>query len=255
MLLAIDAGNTNIVFGLYDGETWRHVWRLETHPLRPFADYGMFLRMHLLEAGLRLDDVQRTVLSSVVPAAVEPLQQAIKALLKREALWLRAEVYPQLPVRTERPYEIGSDLVANALAAYERFHEYCMVVDFGTALTFTIVSDRGDILGVTIAPGLKTAIRALAGNTAQLPEVPLELPHSAIGRSTVHAIQAGILYGYTGMVEGMIRRINTELDQKCRVMATGGLSSILTTLHDQFDEVDPNLTLDGLRWVDYYAHR
>ena len=147
------------------------------------------------------------------------------------------------------PHEIGTDLIANATAAHLLHPGDCMVIDFGTALTFTVIEASGDIKGVNIAPGLKTAIRALVGNTAQLPEVPLELPDSAIGKNTVHAIQSGVLWGYVGMVEGMVSRIKAEVGQDLKVVATGGLSSILHPLHDLFDTVDPKLTLEGLRLI------
>ena len=151
------------------------------------------------------------------------------------------------------PYEIGSDLVCNALAAFTFFKAQCVVVDFGTALTFTTVSKDGEILGVSIAPGLKTAIRSLSQNTAQLFDVPLEMPSSVLGRGTVHAIQAGVLFGYEGMVRHMLDRIKSELnDPDLRSVATGGLSSIIPSLTSVFTHIDPNLTLNGLRIVTEY---
>jgi type III pantothenate kinase len=139
--------------------------------------------------------------------------------------------------------------VANAVAAWARFRSATIVVDFGTALTFTTINQQGTVLGVAIAPGLKTAVRALSSNTAKLPFVPLELPESAIGKDTVHAIQAGILLGYTHMVEGMIARIKKELGGEVKVIATGGLSSILHNLAEDFDIIDRTLTLDGMRLI------
>ena len=148
------------------------------------------------------------------------------------------------------PYEIGSDLVANAVAAHTLFHSNCVVVDFGTALTFTTISEKGKILGVAIAPGLKTAIRALSQNTAKLFDVPLVMPQSALGKNTVHAIQAGILLGYEGLVKSMVERISLELnDPNLASVATGGLASIITPQSGTFTTIEPNLTLDGLRLV------
>ncbi|MGB3618192.1 MAG: type III pantothenate kinase [Catalinimonas sp.] len=253
MLLAIDVGNSNVVFGLHDRTTWQHVWRLETHPLLPSADYAVFVRTQLLEAGLGLSDVRGAVLCTVVPDLREPLSTMTRDLLGLEALVMGPDLYPHLPIRTQRPFEIGADLMANALAAWERFRSAVLVVDFGTALTFTVVSGGGDVVAVNIVPGLKTALRALAGNTAQLPEVPLELPTSVLGRDTVHAIQAGILYGYTDLVSGMIDRMQAELGESCRVLATGGLSTILTNLQPRFEVVDRHLTLDGLRLAEGYV--
>jgi len=146
------------------------------------------------------------------------------------------------------PYEIGSDLVSNALAAYSYFKSSCVAVDFGTALTFTTVASDGEILGVSIAPGLKTAIKSLSQNTAKLFDVPLEMPSAPLGRGTVQAIQAGVLIGYEGMVKHMLEKIREELNQPAlNSVATGGLSSIIPSLHDVFTKVDPFLTLEGLR--------
>lgn len=176
------------------------------------------------------------------------------SLFEKNPIVLGPEVYAKLPIQVLNPYEIGSDLVSNALAAYHLFKSNCVVVDFGTALTFTTVSDQGTILGVAIAPGLKTAIRALSQNTAKLFEVPLEMPQSVLGKNTVHAIQAGILFGYEGMVKSMIKRIADELgDPNLASVATGGLASIITPQIGTFTRVEPNLTLDGLRLVADYV--
>lgn len=139
--------------------------------------------------------------------------------------------------------------MCNVMAAYSRYQKAVIVVDFGTALTFTVVDSKGEILGVNIVPGLKTAIGALFTSTSKLPEVELKLPESALGKNTVHAIQAGVLYGYTGLVKGMIETIETETGLTFTIVATGGLSAILTTLEKTFDEVDRNLTLEGLRLI------
>jgi type III pantothenate kinase len=168
----------------------------------------------------------------------------------QEPTILNADTYPHLKIAINNPHEIGSDLVANAIAAMYRFPDsHSIVVDFGTALTFTTISKHKEILGVAIAPGLQTAIRALAQNTAKLPEVPLELPLSAIGKNTTHAMQAGVLLGYIGLVPFMIAQIEEELGEKCKIIATGGLSTILKPLEKHFDQIDVLLTLDGLRII------
>ena len=154
-----------------------------------------------------------------------------------------------LPLDILRPHEIGTDLVANALAGYSRYHCNCVIVDFGTALTFTTVSGQGKILGVAITPGLRTAIRSLFANTAQLPEVPIEAPESALGQNTTHAIQAGIVLGYEGLVRHLANKIKAELQNDCIVVATGGLSGKIPALHDLFEEIIPSLTLDGVRLI------
>lgn len=250
MMLAVDIGNTDVTLGLYRENKWTHIWRLSSALNRPELFYGIKLREFFFEAGLRTDEVKKIVISSVVPGLTERIISVVGTLFEKQPVVLGPDVYSKLPIEVLNPYEIGSDLVSNALAAHMYFKKNCIVVDFGTALTFTTIDAKGKILGVAIAPGLKTAIRSLSQNTAKLFDVPLELPNSVLGRNTVHAIQAGILIGYEGLVSSMIKRIKTELnDPNCATVATGGLSSIITSLKDQFTEVDQNLTLNGLRFT------
>jgi len=254
MLLAIDIGNSDVVLGLSEGETWRDVWRLRTLPDEPALAYEMKVRDHFLEASVPLGAVSRVVLSSVVPPLTDRLAQVTTKLFGRPPVVVGPDVYPHLEVRIDRPHEIGSDLVANAVAAYTRYRANCIVVDFGTALTFTTITARGHLLGVAIAPGLRTAIKALSQNTARLPDVPLEMPPTAIGKNTIQAMQAGVLLGYVGLVESLVNHIRTELgDPTCRVVATGGLSSVITPLERVFHAIEPNLTLDGLRIIGQFA--
>jgi type III pantothenate kinase len=249
MLLAIDAGNTNIVFGIHDGTSWIEEWRFNTLPIKNQIEYEMFLRLNFLESNLRLGDVEGVIISSVVPQLNTTLAEFWSALIDTEHVFVGPQHYDRLPISTANPHEIGTDLIANATAAHMLYGSDVIIVDFGTALTFTMVDASGNIHGVNIAPGLKTAIAALVGNTAQLPDVPLVLPESAIGKNTVHAIQSGVLWGYVGMVEGMLDRIQKELGKDTKVIATGGLSSILHPLHSRFDEVNSKLTLEGLRLI------
>lgn len=249
MLLAVDAGNTNIVFGIHDGNEWIHEWRFETVPVRNQIEYEMFLRLNFLESSLDLEAIDTVVVSSVVPQLNVILREFAPALFNIEPFLVGPKIYDRLPIETSNPHKIGTDLIANAMAAFTLYEGNVIVVDFGTALTFTVVNENGMIEGVNIAPGLKTAIKALVGNTAQLPEVPLELPDSVIGKNTVHAIQAGVLWGYVSMVEGMLVRVKDEFGKPVRVVATGGLSSILHPLHQHFDDVSRKLTLEGLRCI------
>ena len=159
------------------------------------------------------------------------------------------KLYEELNFKVPRPYEIGTDLVANAYSAHKQFKQACIVVDFGTALTFTTVNDDGYVLGVAIAPGIKTAMKALSSNTAQLPEIPLELPNSVIGLHTTHAMQAGILWGYVGITKELISKIRLEVGDEYIAVATGGLSFVMEPLQDLFVTIDPQLTLNGLRYM------
>lgn len=246
MLLAIDAGNTDIVFGLYDGKEWLRIWRIPSKQDPSIELWQYRLVNELLEIGLDVSILKQGVISSVVPILIEPLRQMLKRDLGFEPIIVGQDIYPKLNITINNPQEIGTDLVANAVAAYDRFQQSCVIVDFGTALTFTTVSTAKELCGVAIAPGLKTAVQSLFQKTAQLPEVPLIVPKSALGRDTIQAIQAGVLLGYTGMVEYILAHIKKELSADCKIIATGGLSSILTSLEGTFDDVDKLLTLNGL---------
>lgn len=249
MLLAIDIGNTDIVFALNNKDQWIHHWREKSDISRLPGSFALNLKNHFLENDLNTSRVKTVVLSSVVPALTTIIHNMIGVVFGFEPLVVGPDIYDRITIKTNNPQEIGTDLVANAAAAYARTKDYCIVVDFGTALTFTTINNRAQILGVAIAPGLKTAMKSLSGNTARLPEIPLELPASVLGKNTVHAMQAGILHGYVGLVTGMIDNIRNELARPCQVIATGGLSAILTPLHSYFDEINPLLTLDGLKVI------
>ncbi|MFC5409908.1 type III pantothenate kinase [Larkinella bovis] len=268
MFLAVDAGNSNTVFGLYDQQQWRHVWRTRSLLEEPMAfhltdriagdsdavpaerdRYERLLRLWLLEANIPVTAIQSIVISSVVPELTPTLRTTLARLFNLEPIVVGPAIYPALPLQVLRPYAIGTDLVANALAAHLRYQKNCVVVDFGTALTFTTVTAEGQIAGVAIAPGLKTAVRSLFSNTAQLPEVPLVMPESALGTSTAHAIQAGVILGYEGLVRSLISRIRTEMNGDCLAVATGGMVSAIPSLYPDYVEVVPHLTLDGIREI------
>lgn len=250
MILAIDIGNSDITLGLGDQNQWRFIWRIPSVADQPEMFYSLKILDYFFESGVRREEVDQVVISSVVPELTGKIIHVTIGLFENNPIVLGPELYTRLPIRIMNPYEIGSDLVSNALAAFTLFKESCVVVDFGTALTFTTVSKEGEILGVSIAPGLKTAIRALSQNTARLYDVPLEMPASALGRGTVHAIQAGVLFGYEGMVRHMLDRIKSELKNPAlSTVATGGLSSIIPSLSAVFTRIEPNLTLNGLRIV------
>ena len=251
MFLAIDAGNSNVVFALYDAKSgiWTNQFRLETKTPRLIAQLSKKVPLYFLEHGITVGQIEKIGFSSVVPEINPIIEQFCEGFFGKLPYQIQGKSYAILPVRTYRPDEIGTDLMCNVMAAYTRYQKPVIVVDFGTALTFTAVDSSGEVLGVNIVPGLQTAIKTLFMNTSKLPEVELKLPESALGKNTIHAIQAGVLYGYTGLVKGMLEAIQVETGLSFRVVATGGLSSILTTLEGTFDAVDRNLTLDGLRLI------
>lgn len=251
MFLAIDAGNSNVVFALYDEKAgkWTNQFRLETHAPRLISQLTKKVPLYFLEHEILPSQIRQIGFSSVVPEVNAIISQFCQNYLGLSPYLISGKSYDKIPVKSLRPNEIGSDLMCNAMAAFSRFSKPVIVVDFGTALTFTAVDTEGKILGVNIVPGLKTAIKALFANTSKLPEVELKLPASALGQNTIHAIQAGVLYGYTGLVKGMIETMTAETGLKFIIVATGGLAAILTTLEKTFDEIDRNLTLEGLRLI------
>lgn len=249
MLLVFDIGNSDITIGLWYDEEWKHIWRISSKPDQPEGYYAVKMRDYFFGAGLATDRVERIVLSSVVPSLTEKMKSVIRQFFLQESLLLSPAIYTKLPIQVLNPYEIGSDLVANAMAAYIKFKQTCIVVDFGTALTFTTVTGEGKIVGVSIVPGLRTALKSLTQNTAKLFDVPLEMPASALGTNTVTAIQSGIVIGYEGLVKNIVTAIRTELKIDCPAIATGGLSFVITSLKGFFHTVDPHLTLDGLRFI------
>ena len=249
MLLAIDIGNTNIVFGIYQEQEWLKIWRIQTDPLKTADEYEVIFRTLFSSHKVCKTHLSKVILSSVVPSLNREFETMLFNLVHLHPLLLSPELFVKLPLTILNPYEIGSDLVANAMAAHSRFQTNCMVIDFGTALTFTTISTNGTILGVAIAPGLKTAIRALAGNTAQLPDVQPVLPPSVMGSNTVHAIQAGIVIGYTGLIDRIISQTEEELKQKLTVVATGGLAGVFARHQTRIEYIEENLTLEGLQLI------
>lgn len=243
-LLILDIGNTDTTFAWHDGSDWTAQWRI------PSIDDSLLSEKldHILESKkLQLQQVKTILISSVVPHITPAWQEVFEIENHKEVSIVGPRLYTKLPISIPSPEEIGSDLVANTLAAYTLFKQGCIIVDFGTALTFTALDDEGNIKGVAIAPGLHTAMYALFHKAAQLPEVPLEVPASALGQNTTHALQAGILLGYEGLVKEMLSRIKAEMGIPLKIVATGGLSGVLPNLHQEFDVVDKGLTLEGLR--------
>lgn len=251
MFLAIDAGNSNVVFALFDYKSgkWTNQFRLETKTPKLISQLTKKVPLYFLEHDIHISQIEKIGFSSVVPEINSIIEQFCENFFGQTPYLIQPDSFSVLPVKAMRPNEIGSDLMCNVMAAFSRFQGPVIIVDFGTALTFTAVSQSGEIMGVNIVPGLQTAIKSLFMNTSKLPEVELKLPESALGKNTIHAIQAGVLYGYTGLVKGMLETIKKETGLNFTVVATGGLSSILTSLEGVFDEVDRNLTLEGLRLI------
>lgn len=247
-MLVFDIGNSNVVIGWWTGNEWKQIWRLPTNRNEDaILYYGKHISELIFESELSHSGIDRIVVCSVVPDLNAAFAQIIPAIFNHQPIFISPQEYKKLSLDIDHPSEIGTDLACNAIAAVTKYQSDSIIVDFGTALTFTSVTKEMRILGVAIAPGLKTSIKALHGNTAQLPEVPLLLPDTIIGKNTTHAIQSGILWGYVGLVKEVVARTKAEMTSETLVIATGGLSSILYPLKDYFDHIDRNLTLDGIR--------
>lgn len=253
MILTIDIGNTNIVLGVARQNEWVKIWRVQTDRLKTADEYEVILRSLFASSKISYNEISRTVLSSVVPCLILPFREMLYHLLGSAPLFVEPSIYNKLPVKIIDPYEIGTDLIADAMAAFIGYGGPSMVIDFGTALTFITISQDGEILGVAIAPGLITALKSLTGNTAQLHDVPLDPPPSVLGKNTIHAIQSGLVLGFAGLVDSMIRRTEEEIGEKLTVIATGGLSSVLKNVSSRIEIIDENLTLDGLKYIAEYV--
>lgn len=247
MLLAVDIGNTHIVFGIFQDGQWQNHWRIQTDPMKTADEYEVIFRSLLMGGNIYCREVDNIIVSSVVPSLVRPFSEMLEVLFSSvDVTVVNPDIYRLLPIKILNPYEIGADLVANAVAAHQKFGKLTTVIDFGTALTFTTIGNDAEIKGVAIAPGLQTAVAALAGKTAQLPQVHLAAPPSVLGVNTVQAIQSGIIYGFSGLVDSIIERTEKELGEKLTVVATGGLSSVIAPFSKSIQHVDVMLTLNGL---------
>ncbi len=249
MLLAINIGNSSTAFGVYAEGGWKDRRRIRTEPSRTADEHAVLFRSLLSVSGTDPGAIGKTVIASVVPQLTTAVAAMVEELTGGRPLVIGPGVKTGIRIRTDNPSEVGADLVSNAVAGYAKCRSSCIIVDFGTALTFTAVAEPGDLVGVAIAPGLAYATEALAEHTAQLPVVRLEAPATAIGRNTVHSIQSGVVFGYGGLVDALIDRISRELPAPVRVLATGGQFRVIAPLTDRFSETDPWLTLDGLRII------
>ncbi len=249
MLLTIDIGNTNITIGLYQGKELGPRWRLATAYDHMPDEYGLQLSGLLEHAGHTARDITGICLASVVPPITGKIIEACKRYITVEPLVVDAGVKTGVRVRYEDPRAVGADRIVDAVAVVHLYGTPACVVDFGTATTFDAIAKNGDYLGGAIAPGIGIAADALFQRTAKLPRVDLQKPPSVIGRNTVHSMQSGLLYGYVGLVEGMVARFKDELGPDMKVIATGGLADIVAQETQVIQLVAPWLTLDGLQMV------
>jgi type III pantothenate kinase len=252
MLLLVDVGNTQTHFGVVAqprGELVEH-WRFATVRESTGDELGAALSQLLALRGMALSEVDASIISSTVPQLSEQWTAMAQRYLGHTMLVVGPALRTGMPIRIDNPHEVGADRLVNAVAAYDRLRTACVVVDFGTAITYDIVSDAGEYLGGIITPGAEISIDALSERAAKLPKVELVEPRSLIGKSTVDAIRSGIAFGFAGQVEGIVRRLRAELGEELKVILTGGLSRVVVPhLHGTVDEVDDLLTLTGLRLI------
>lgn len=247
MLLAIDVGNTNTVLGLYEGADLVHDFRIETHRGRTTDELHVLLASLMDIAGVARRDVRASILASVVPSVTDIIVEAVDRAFDHDILVVRPGVKTGMRLLYENPREVGADRIVNAVAAFERVSGPVIVVDFGTATTFDCISGKGEYLGGAIAPGMEISANALFSRAARLFRAEIARPPKAIGRNTAHSMQAGIVFGYVGLVDGLVERLSAEMEGEVRVIATGGLARLIAEESETIEEVDDFLTLDGLR--------
>lgn len=249
MLLCVDVGNTNIVLGIYDGQELCAHWRISTDHDRMPDEYAMLILNLFQYKGLSLREVHDIIIASVVPPLTDKFEEVARDYFNIEPLVVGAGIKTGVAIRYDRPQEVGADRIVNVAAAYRLYGGPACVVDFGTGTTFDALSARGEYLGGAIAPGIRIAAEALFQRTAKLPRIDLQRPPHAIGRNTVDAMRSGILFGYVGLVEGLVNRFRQELGEDMRVIATGGLAEFVARETPVIQFVDPWLTLKGLRLI------
>ena len=247
MLLVFDIGNSNIVLGTYEGKKLLRHWRISTDRQKTGDEYGMLINNLFRFQGIRMSDVTAIIISSVVPPLVVPLAKMCERYFRLRPLIVGPGIKTGIKLKYENPREIGADRIVNSVGAYEQFGGPLIVVDIGTATTFDIVAENGDYLGGVIAPGIGISSEALFQRAAQLPRVALVTPRTIICRNTVNAMQAGVIFGFVGQIDEIVRRIKAEMKQDMRVIATGGMAKMICRESKTIDKVDNFLTLTGLR--------
>jgi type III pantothenate kinase len=248
VLLAVDVGNTQTHLGAFDGERLVEHWRFQTRAGATGDELAERIAGMLALSGIGLNDLGAVCVSSVVPPLGTQYEQLTERYMRASCLAIGPGVKTGMPIRIDNPLEVGADRLVNSVAAYERFKSACVVVDFGTGINFDAVSEAGEYLGGAIAPGLEISLTALVERAARIGRIDLEEPETAIGRSSRAAIQSGVVFGFAGLIDGVVRRIEEELGE-VSLLATGGLAAAIVPFTETMDEVDEMLTLKGLRLI------
>ena len=249
MLLAIDVGNSNNVIGLFAGEKLLTHWRIRTERARTSDEYWILIKEFILLNDVETETIDEIIIACVVPPLIPILKEMSRKYFSCEPLVVGPGVKTGISILYKNPAEVGADRIVNSVAAYEKYGGPLIIVDFGTATTFDVVSKRGEYLGGAIFPGVQLSMEALFENAAKLPRVELEEPERVIGKSTVESIHSGLVHGFVGMINGMVSKMQVELNQTARVIATGGIVQLIASQAKSIDIVDPFLTLEGLRII------
>ena len=249
MLLVIDVGNSNNVIGLFSGEKLLTHWRIRTERNRTLDEYWVLIKEFILLNNVETETIDDIVIACVVPPLVPILQGMARKYFSCEPLIVGPGIKTGISILYRNPSEVGADRIVNSVAAFEKYGGPLIIVDFGTATTFDVVSEKGEYLGGAIFPGVQISLEALFKNTAKLPRVDMTFPEKVIGKSTVESLRSGAVYGFSGMVEALVKQIKNELGQNAHVIATGGIIDWITNETKVIDTVDPFLTLYGLRII------
>jgi type III pantothenate kinase len=249
MLMVVDVGNTSTVIGVYRKDNLVGHWRMATGIHRTADEYAILIRAFLSLESLEFQTIDAAIISCVVPPVQPFLEEMFTHRLNVKPLFVEPGIKTGISIMIENPKEVGADRIVNAVAAFERYRQDCIIIDFGTATTFDVISRKAEYLGGIIFPGITISAEALFTRTAKLPRIEVIRPVAVIGRNTTQSIQSGIFYGYCELVDGLIRRIKAELQGPTRVLATGGYADLLGLETTSIDEIDPMLTLEGLRLI------
>ncbi len=250
MLLVIDVGNTNIVMGVYDGDKLIAHWRIRTERNTTEDEFNVLASGLFARGKMDFKQIQKTAISSVVPPMVNILDAFVRKYLGHAPHWIDAKSYPGMPILYNNPNEVGADRIVNAVAAYQRYKTELIVIDFGTATTFDVITQKGEYLGGAITPGIGISAEALFARASKLPRVEIfKRPASVIGKDTIGSMQSGIIFGYAGLVDGMVQRIRAERQAQSKVIATGGLAPLIQNVATTIESVEPDLTLEGLKII------